>query len=258
MAAFTDSVQSLTKRVKFFSTSQGTRPTTCRRKIPPNRVGGNWEISAHFFNIATTFHFFFPESRFFGNNQSFLVYFNSGKLAVWQRRMDQQSQNERRLIESAIEAYADSMFRVAFRLLGSREQAEEVVQETWIGAWKNTSQLRDPSQIKSWLFGILRNQCYTSVKRTRRIPQRFECLNEPIDHHDNANELQQQVQQAIQNLDEDQRLPILLVSMEGWTTQEAADFLQIPLGTVLSRLHRGRQRLKDILSRELELDQQPE
>ena len=172
--------------------------------------------------------------------------------------MDQQSQNERRLIESAIEAYADSMFRVAFRLLGSREQAEEVVQETWIGAWKNISQLRDPSQIKSWLFGILRNQCYTLVKRTRRMPQRVECLNEPIDHHDNANELQQQVQQAIQNLDEDQRLPILLVSMEGWTTQEAADFLQIPLGTVLSRLHRGRQRLKDILSRELELDQQPE
>ena len=65
------------------------------------------------------------------------------------------------------------------------------------------------------------------------------------------------VQAAIGKLDEDQRLPILLVAMEGWTTEEVAELLDIPRGTVLSRLYRARQNLKLILAPDWETETKP-
>jgi RNA polymerase sigma-70 factor (ECF subfamily) len=161
-------------------------------------------------------------------------------------------QQDQRLLEAAIEAHADSMYRVAFRLTSDRERADEIVQETFIGAWKGIRGLKEPDKIKSWLFGILRNQVYQSIQRNKRTLKTEE-LQDPVAPDRNPTDLQEQVQQALAELDEEQRLPILLVSMEGWSTEEAAEMLGIPKGTVLSRLHRGRQRLKEILTRELEL-----
>jgi RNA polymerase sigma-70 factor, ECF subfamily len=161
-------------------------------------------------------------------------------------------QTDQRLLEAAIEAHADSMYRVAFRLTRDRERADEIVQETFMGAWKGIRSLKDPDKIKSWLFGILRNQFYQSIERNKRI-LKTEALQDPVAPDSNPTDLQEQVQQALAELDEDQRLPILLVSMEGWSIEEAAETLGIPKGTVLSRLHRGRQKLKEILTRELEL-----
>jgi RNA polymerase sigma-70 factor (ECF subfamily) len=161
-------------------------------------------------------------------------------------------QTDQRLLEAAIEAHADSMYRVAFRLTGDRERAEEIVQETFIGAWKGIRGLKEPDKIKSWLFGILRNQFHQSIERKQRI-LRTEPLQDTVASDWNTTDLQEQVQHALAELDEDHRLPILIVSMEGWSIEEAAEMLGIPKGTVLSRLHRGRQRLKEILTRELEL-----
>jgi RNA polymerase sigma-70 factor (ECF subfamily) len=66
--------------------------------------------------------------------------------------------------------------------------------------------------------------------------------------------LQGSVQAAIARLDEDHRLPILLVTMEGWSTEEVAEMLDIPRGTVLSRLYRARQQLKLILAPDWEVE----
>jgi RNA polymerase sigma-70 factor (ECF subfamily) len=64
--------------------------------------------------------------------------------------------------------------------------------------------------------------------------------------------LKDSLQTALASLDDDQRLPILLTFMEGWSTEEVAELLGIPRGTVLSRLHRGRQKLKTILASDWE------
>lgn len=164
----------------------------------------------------------------------------------------EQADQHRARFETAVDEWAGSLYRVAFRWCGNRDRAEEIVQETFIGAWKNIDQLKEPQRIKSWLFGVLRNQflknCRSNVRNFQHVDS-----TELLASSDLKTELQQQVQDAIAMLDEDQRLPILLVSMEGWSTEEAAELLGIPKGTVLSRLHRGRQRLKEILARELEL-----
>ncbi len=162
----------------------------------------------------------------------------------------------RRLFESAVDEYADSMYRVAYRLTGCRDAAGELVQETYMQAWRNLTTLSDRSKIRGWMFAILRNQ----FSKQRQRSQRYRPLTEPL-----ASELvradrqtptdqQEMVQSAISQLDDDHKLPVLLVSMEQMSVDSAAEVLGIPRGTVLSRLHRARQKLKDILERQILAD----
>ena len=105
--------------------------------------------------------------------------------------------------------------------------------------------------MRSWLFAILRNQYLKSVRKKK--PVASSDVEQIADHRtatpseEGSSDI---VQAALEQLDEDQRMPILLVSMEELSAEEASDILGIPRGTVLSRMHRGRQRLKEILSRE--------
>lgn len=163
----------------------------------------------------------------------------------------QPSITERQIFESAVEAYSESMYRVAFRFAGNRQQAEEIVQETFVGAWRNIDQLKDLSKMKAWLFGVLRNQCYKSIAQKERYSAE-PLLEDMVSTADPSCDLNNVVQTAISQLPEEQRMPLLLVAMEGWSTKEAAKLLEIPHGTVLSRLKRGRDKLKQILIREYE------
>ena len=105
--------------------------------------------------------------------------------------------------------------------------------------------------MRSWLFAILRNQYLKSVRKKKPVASSDV---EQIADHRTASPPEEDssdiVQAALEQLDEDQRMPILLVSMEGLSVDEASEILDIPRGTVLSRMHRGRKRLKEILTKE--------
>ena len=151
-------------------------------------------------------------------------------------------QTRRELFQSAVEQFADSIYRVAYRMSGSHE----LVQETFMAAWKNLHQIQQPDRIRYWLMGILRNQFTKQLSQETR--HRHEVLNlEPVTAAEDR-VLKDSLQTAIASLDDDQRLPILLTIMEGWSTEEVAELLGVPRGTILSRLHRGRQKLKTILA----------
>ena len=157
----------------------------------------------------------------------------------------------KRLFEQCVDEHADSLYRVAFRLMGSRELAEELVQETYLNAWRNISSLRDSKKLKSWMFAVLRNQYGKLVRRvTKNRRQSVQNIDELAAPSDDSNALAQfALRSALQELNDDHKLPLLLVAMEGMTAQQAAEILEIPRGTVLSRLHRGREKLKEILNR---------
>ena len=158
----------------------------------------------------------------------------------------------RQLFECCIEQNADSMYRVAYRLMGDREAASELVQETCLQAWRSIDSLRDPSRMRGWVFAILRNQ-YT--KMLRKLPAESQLVQPESVQASSAAETtnkertQETVQQAIEQLDDRHKLPILLVSMEGMSVEAASEVLNVPRGTVLSRLHRGRKQLKEIIER---------
>ena len=141
-----------------------------------------------------------------------------------------------------------SLFRVAYRLTGNQTLAAELVQETYLNAWKSIGNLKDPDRMRAWMFSIMRNQ-YTKLLRLekRSVPTK-EHLNDVSKPEIAENDTADRVQAALARLDDKHKLPVLLVSLEGMTVDEAAAILETPRGTILSRLHRGRQKLKQLLS----------
>ena len=162
-----------------------------------------------------------------------------------------QIDSERRLYENMVRSHASDVYRFAFRLCGKPEMADELVQETFYEAWRSIGSLRDPIRKKAWLLGILRH-CYahTIRDRERRVQLKFdvEFLNQVSDRAGSdvlerlAN--QELLQRALDYLDDRYKEPFLLVFQEDFTCQEVAEMLDVPLGTVLSRIHRARQSLR--------------
>ena len=156
--------------------------------------------------------------------------------------------------EKWIEDWSVDLYRFAYRLCGRREIAEDLVQETFYHAWRSIQSLRDTSRARSWLFQILRFRYSHWVRADTRRPN----LTGPTEAADESPSPQAEstlenmarrewLQRALDELDERYRLPVLMVFMEGLTCREVAEELEIPLGTVLSRIHRARQALKKTL-----------
>ena len=152
--------------------------------------------------------------------------------------------------EECVQQCADSLYRVAYRLTGNRTLAFELVQETYLNAWKSLPNLKDSNKIRSWLFAIMRNQFSKLLHKEKRNTQTIQQLATIPTSTLSDNDTTDRVQAALQTLNDIHRLPVLLVAIEGMSVEEAAGVLDVPRGTVLSRLHRGRAKLKEILSRD--------
>jgi RNA polymerase sigma-70 factor (ECF subfamily) len=149
----------------------------------------------------------------------------------------------------------DVMWRVALSLTRNRADAEDLVQESLLRAYKaiHTFDGRYP---RAWLLTILRN-----TERNRHRRRRPELLSDPniaeergpatepdeIERRAEDHEFDSAVTAALEELPENFRRVVELVDVDGLTYQEAADVLDIPLGTVMSRLHRARRRIRDLL-----------
>ncbi|RMF88742.1 MAG: sigma-70 family RNA polymerase sigma factor [Nitrospinota bacterium] len=158
--------------------------------------------------------------------------------------------------------YLYPLYRYARHLTRDAGKAEELVQETYLKAYQGWHRLRDDSRVKAWLFQILTN-CYRDrYRQALRQPAWVElsAATEQEEEHgpvstattDPATLLErkeaiQSVQDAIAQLPPLFRMLVLLVDIEGFSYKETAEVLDIPLGTVISRLSRGRQRLRHLL-----------
>jgi len=161
---------------------------------------------------------------------------------------------QRAVYETWVDNHASDLYRLAYRLVGQAAAAEDLVQEAFYHAWRSRKSLKDPSKARAWLYQILRFRYAHWVRdRTRRIrttgmdaaPEKADQAHRaPLDRMADSEELQQ----ALDNLDDRFKVPFLMVFLEGLTCKEAAAKMEIPLGTVLSRIHRARQFLRQQLS----------
>jgi RNA polymerase sigma-70 factor (ECF subfamily) len=137
-----------------------------------------------------------------------------------------------------------SLLRVARRLSPDLAVAEDLVQETMLSAWRSFHQFQPGTNERAWLFRILIN---ASHARGRKLK-----ATEPLGDWDRATEpsapAAAELAQAFDSLAIEQREVLLLAIVEGFTCEEAAGILDIPIGTVMSRLSRGRQYLREKLS----------
>ena len=147
---------------------------------------------------------------------------------------------------------ATDLYKVALYTLGNAHDAEDVVSETFIEAYKGIKNLRDDSSFKPWIMRILSIRCkrriggYVKEKGNVDIE---ECINAPAEEGDLAGSASERVTvlQALGSLSEQERLIISLAVMQGYTTREVSEMLNIPHGTVSSKLHRSLIKLRKIL-----------
>ncbi len=175
------------------------------------------------------------------------------------RRVASEARNRVRFEEEALEL-SDQVYRVARRLVSSREEAEDLVQETYARAFRSWRSFTPGTNLRAWLLRILTNLNIDRGRRKQRAPD-----EQPLEESDyflynrleqaardgNADEervverlSQDDIVGALSVVPHDFRDVVVLVDIGDFTYQDAAQILDIPIGTVMSRLHRGRRILK--------------
>ena len=181
------------------------------------------------------------------------------------RRIAAQARDRQRFEEEAL-ALADQVYRVARRLVGSREEAEDLVQETYARAFRSWRSFTPGTNMRAWLLRILTNLNVDRGRRIQRTPHQ-----QPLEESEYylANKLayaggeqvleqehvvermsQDSVVNALASIQPQFRDVVVLVDIGDFTYADAAQILDIPIGTVMSRLHRGRRALKQKLAEE--------
>ncbi|MGA1361519.1 MAG: sigma-70 family RNA polymerase sigma factor [Ilumatobacteraceae bacterium] len=170
---------------------------------------------------------------------------------------------DRKTFTTEAPQYAQQLFAGAVRMTRNRADAEDLVQETYLKAWRAFDSYQDGTNLRAWLFRIMTNTYINKYNAAQRRPSETD-LDEveelflyrrlgTIDQsrmnasaEDQMMELftDNEVRAAIEELPENFRLPLILSDVEGFAYKEIADILDVPIGTVMSRLHRGRKSMQ--------------
>lgn len=146
--------------------------------------------------------------------------------------------------QEKVTAMENVLYRAALSHLRHPQDAEDAVQEAIALAWEKRESLRNPDQFSGWLYRILVNQCRQTLRRKKRFS--FYPLQE-----DSAVQQPQEsdsVKEAMEMLPPDIRTLMMLRYLDGYAMRQIAEALGLPLGTVSTRLARGRKKLKELLS----------
>jgi len=161
--------------------------------------------------------------------------------------------NRQKRFETLVKAYSNDLYRFAYWLCSNHAIADDLVQETFLRAWKALDKLQDEKKAKSWLITILRRENARRFERKSFDLVAIEdvVVEDKINLNPEQSLEKQQLHQAILNLDIDYREPLLLQTIGGYKTSEIAQLLKLNLNTVNTRLFRARNQLKSQLSKEL-------
>lgn len=177
-------------------------------------------------------------------------------------------ERDEKAFREVVRRYGDQVFNMTYRMLGNREEAEDVAQEVFITVFKSIDSFRGDSKFSTWLYRITANTCKNRIKYlARRHDRSKDEYDERIDRSQAAGavatpstpqrpdtaleglELELQLQDVIASLDEDHRLLVVLRDIQELSYDEICEITGLPEGTVKSRLHRARAALKDKLQR---------
>ena len=157
--------------------------------------------------------------------------------------------------------FLESLYNTALRLSRNRQDAEDLVQETYLRAYRSYDQFTPGTNLKAWMFRILKNAFINEYRKRRATPREedFSLIEDALESRVDreriaaipnpeevalAGSLDEGVQRALDALPPDYRMAIVLADLEGFSYKEIAEILEIPIGTVMSRLHRGRKLLQ--------------
>jgi RNA polymerase sigma-70 factor (ECF subfamily) len=166
--------------------------------------------------------------------------------------MDRNPQQRLAEFENVALGYADHLFRVALRVVKDHAHAEDLVQETYLQAWRSFDRFEPGTNLRAWLYKIMFNTHHSQRRRLRlQLVQFEETIAETIAYDPPTPQhlTDEEVLAELEKLPRDYQIPVSLVDIEGLTYKELAEALNIPIGTVMSRLHRGRKLLRASLQK---------
>ncbi|SPT53373.1 Sigma-24 [Actinomyces bovis] len=161
--------------------------------------------------------------------------------------------------------YLDQLYGAALRMTRNRADAEDLIQDVYVRAFSAFHQYRPGTNLKAWLYRILTNTFINSYRKKQREPQQSDAdavedwqLHRAASHDSTGlpsaenlalDELpNEEIKAAFAALSEDRRLAVYLADVEGFSYKEIAEIMDTPIGTVMSRLHRGRAQLRKLLA----------
>jgi len=171
--------------------------------------------------------------------------------------------SDRERFEAQVGPHLDGLYGAALRLTRNRANAEDLLQETFLRAWRSFHTFQEGTNVRAWLYRILMNAYIDGYRKSSREPETVD--QDDIDEfylyskaHDSneyqragnpeelllANLMDANVVGALESLPETFRTVVLLSDVEGFSYKEIAEMLNIPIGTVMSRLHRARRQLQ--------------
>lgn len=162
--------------------------------------------------------------------------------------------------EAAAMPFVDALYNTAFRMTRNAEDAEDLVQETYLKAYKYYDKFSEGTNFKAWLFKIMKNTFINNYRKRQQAPPQSDFADIEESFESQVREdaqrikdpeevlledvLDEDLQRAIDDLPPDYRMVVLLADLEGFSYKEIADILEVPVGTVMSRLYRGRRLLE--------------
>jgi RNA polymerase sigma-70 factor, ECF subfamily len=182
--------------------------------------------------------------------------------AMAQATTDEQALRER--FERDVLPLLPSLYGAALRMTRNPSDAEDLVQDTYLRAFRGFAGFQEGTNLKAWLYRILTNSFINTYRKKQRQPQTvegpddieewylFDRLGSRNVESSAEDEVldslpDEDVKQALESLPENFRLPVLLADVEGFSYKEIAEIMETPIGTVMSRLHRGRKALEKAL-----------
>ncbi|PAE34577.1 RNA polymerase sigma factor SigW [Neobacillus sp. YX16] len=182
--------------------------------------------------------------------------------ALIKKRIKQVIKGDQDAFAEIVEIYSNSIFQLGYRMLGNRHEAEDIAQEAFIRAYVNIKSFNQDLKFSTWLFRIATNLCIDRIRKKK--PDYYLdaevsgtdgltmysqlSSNSPLPENElESLELQETVQKEILKLPEKYRSVIVLKYMEELSLNEISEILDMPLGTVKTRIHRGREALRQQL-----------
>lgn len=161
--------------------------------------------------------------------------------------------------------FLDQLYGAALRLTRNPQDAEDLVQETYAKAFAAFHQYTAGTNLKAWLYRILNNTFISAYRKAQRQPRQADVAEvedwqeyqasthastglQSAEAQAIENLPDSEIREALAQLPEDRRLAVYLADVEGFAYQEIADIMETPIGTVMSRLYRGRKQLRELLT----------